>query len=208
MLHPNARDGADICESWIRAIGPPQITATASLGLVYNDASENAVFRTLPMLLIRPATIEDVPLLFTLIHELAEYDRLAHEASVTEEDLTRDGFGPRPKFRVVIAEWDGEPAGYALFFEFYSTFQGRAGLFLDDLFVRPHLRKNGVGRALLAHVAGIAWKEKYFCMRWEVLDWNAPAIKFYSDMGAVFLDEWKSAVLIGDPLQAVAEEAR
>jgi GNAT superfamily N-acetyltransferase len=160
------------------------------------------------MLVIRPATVEDVPLLFTLIRELAEYDRLAHEASVTEEDLARDGFGERPKFRVVLAEWNGEPAGYSLFFEFYSTFQGRAGLFLDDLFVRPHLRKNGIGRALLAHVAGIAWKEKYFCMRWEVLDWNTPAIKFYSDMGAVFLDEWKSAVLIGDPLQAVAEEAK
>ena len=160
------------------------------------------------MLSIRPATIEDAPLLSTLIHELAEYDRLGHEASVTEEDLIRDGFGPRPKFRVILAEWDGEPAGYALFFEFYSTFQGRPGLFLDDLYVRPRLRKNGIGRALLAHVAGIAWKEKYFCVRWEVLDWNTPAIKFYSDLGAVFLDEWKAVCLIGDPLQAVAEEAK
>ena len=160
------------------------------------------------MLSIRPATIEDVPVLSTLIHELAEYERLAHEASVTEEDLARDGFGPRPKFRAVIAEWNGQTAGYAVFFEFYSTFQGRAGIFLEDLFVLPSLRKNGIGRALLAHVAGIAWKEKYFCMRWEVLDWNAPAIKFYGDMGAVFLDEWKSAVLIGDPLQAVAEESK
>ena len=160
------------------------------------------------MLSIRPATIEDVPLLSTLIHELAEYDRLGHEASVTEEDLMRDGFGPRPKFRAVVAEWNGEAAGYALFFEFYSTFQGRAGLFLDDLYVRPQLRKNGIGRALLAHVAGIAWKEKYFCVRWEVLDWNTPAIKFYSDLGAVFLDEWKAVCLIGDPLQAVAEEAK
>jgi GNAT superfamily N-acetyltransferase len=160
------------------------------------------------MLSIRPVTLEDVPLLSTLIHELAEYDRLGHEASVTEEDLSRDGFGPRPKFRAILAEWNGEAAGYALFFEFYSTFQGRPGLFLDDLYVRPQLRKNGIGRALLAHVAGIAWKEKYFCVRWEVLDWNTPAIKFYSDLGAVFLDEWKAVCLIGDPLQAVAEEAK
>ena len=160
------------------------------------------------MLSIRPAALEDVPLLSRLIHELADYEHLAHEASVTEEDLARDGFGARTKFRAVVAEWNGQPVGYALFFEFYSTFQGRAGLFLDDLFVRPEFRKKGIGRALLAHVAGIAWKEKYFCVRWEVLDWNTPAIKFYGDLGAVFLDEWKSACLIGDPLQAVAEEAK
>ena len=88
--------------------------------------------------------------------------------------------------------------GYAVFFEFYSSFQGRAGLFLDDPFVRPAFRKHGIGKALLAHVAGIAWKEDYFCMRWEVLDWNTQAIEFYRNMGAVFLDEWKSAFLIGD----------
>src|SRR5271154_7109224 len=109
------------------------------------------------MLSIRPATLEDVPVLSSLIHELAEYDRLAHEARVSEQDLARDGFGPRPKFRAVLAEWNQEPAGYAVFFEFYSTFQGRAGLFLDDLFVRPQFRKQGIGKALIAHVAGIAW---------------------------------------------------
>jgi GNAT superfamily N-acetyltransferase len=98
-------------------------------------------------------------------------------------------------------------AGYAVFFDFYSTFQGRAGLFLDDIFVRPQFRKLGIGKALLAHVAGVAWKEKYFCMRCEVLEWNKPAIEFYSKLGAVFLDEWKSALLIGDALQAAAEEA-
>ena len=157
---------------------------------------------------IRSATIKDAALLATLIHELAEYDRLGHESVVTEEDIVRDGFGPAPKFRAVIAESDGHAAGYAVFFEFYSTFQGRAGLFLDDIFVRPSFRKQGIGRALVAHVAGIAWKEDYFSMRWEVLDWNTPAIDFYRKLGAVFLDEWKAACLIGDALQAVAEEAK
>jgi GNAT superfamily N-acetyltransferase len=160
------------------------------------------------MLSIRAATIEDAPLLTTLIHELADYDRLAHEAIVTEDDIVRDAFGPRPKFRSVIAEWNGQVAGYAVFFEFYSSFQGRAGLFLDDLFVRPQFRNQGIGKSLLAHVAGIAWKEEYFCMRWEVLDWNLPAIEFYSTLGATFMEEWKSACLIGDALHAVAQEAK
>lgn len=159
------------------------------------------------MLSIRPATSKDAALLTTLIHELAEFDRLGHEAGVTEEDIARDGFGPNPKFRAVIAESDGQVSGYAVFFEFYSTFQGRAGLFLDDIFVREKFRKQGIGKALVAHVAGIAWKEGYFSMRWEVLDWNTPAIEFYRKLGAVFLDEWKAALLVGDALQAVAEEA-
>jgi GNAT superfamily N-acetyltransferase len=160
------------------------------------------------MLTIRPATIQDAALLTTLIRELAEYERLSHEAIVTEEDVTRDGFGPQPKFRAIIAEWDGQAAGYALFFEFYSTFQGHVGLFLDDIFVRPELRRKGIGKALLAQVAAIAWNEKYFCMRWEVLDWNQPAIEFYGKLNAVFMDDWRAVCLIGDALQAVAEEAK
>jgi GNAT superfamily N-acetyltransferase len=171
----------------------------------YNERSDNE--GDLQMLLIRPATIHDASLLNSLVHELAEYERLSHEAVVTEGDITRDGFGAHPKFRAAIAEWDGEAVGYVLFFEFYSTFQGHAGLFLDDIFVRPAFRKKGIGKALLDHVAEIAWNEKYFCMRWEVLDWNTPAIEFYRSIGAVFLEEWKSACLIGDALQAAAEKA-
>jgi GNAT superfamily N-acetyltransferase len=178
-------------------------SATDWLAVAYNAGFKFAW--GVPVLSIRAASKDDAPALVALVHELAEYDRLSHEAVVTAEDIVRDGFGAHPKFRAVIAEWNGEPAGYALFFEFYSTFQGRAGLFLDDLFVRPPYRKQGIGKALLAHVAGIAWNEKYFCMRWEVLDWNTPAIEFYRSLGASFLDEWKSACLIGDALQTVAE---
>jgi GNAT superfamily N-acetyltransferase len=159
------------------------------------------------MLSIRPATIEDAPVLTVLIRELADYDRLSNETSVIEDDILRDGFGAAPKFRAVIAEWNGVVAGYALFYEFYSSFQGRAGLFLDDLFVRTKFRKQGIGRALLAHVAAIVYKEGYFCMRWEVLDWNTSAIAFYRNLGAVFMDEWKNAMLIGESLQVFADEA-
>ena len=160
------------------------------------------------MLSIRPATIKDASLLASMILELAQYEKLDHEAAVTAESIARDGFGSKPKFRAIIAEVDGKPAGYAVFFEFYSTFQGRAGLFLEDLYVRPPLRKQGTGQALLNYVARIAWEEDYFCMRWEVLDWNKPAIDFYKRLGAVFLDEWKAVMLIGDPLQAAADSAK
>jgi GNAT superfamily N-acetyltransferase len=160
------------------------------------------------MLKIRPATIDDAALLASLILELAEYDQLAQEVGVNAEAIARDGFGPHPKFRAVIAELDGQAAGYAVFFEFYSTFQARTGLFVDDIFVRPQFRKKGIGRALLAHVARIAWQEGYFCMRWEVLDWNTPAIEFYKRLGAEFLDEWRAVMLIGDALESVAESAK
>lgn len=155
---------------------------------------------------IRPATIEDAPAITAMIHEFAEFEHL--ETSVLEEDIERDGFGPAPKFRAVIAESSGQPAGYAIFFEFYSSFQGRAGLFIDDLFVRPQFRQQGIGKALLAHVAALAYKEGYFCLRWEVLDWNANAIDFYRTLGASFMDEWKSALLIGDALESVANQSK
>jgi GNAT superfamily N-acetyltransferase len=159
------------------------------------------------MLNIRAATSDDAPLLKTMIHELAEYEHLEHETIITAEDVVRDGFGPKPKFRALIAEWDGQPAGYAIFFEFYSTFQGRPGLFLEDIFVRPQLRKKSIGSELLARVAKIAWDEDYFCLRWEVLDWNQPAIQFYEKLGATFLNEWKAVCLIGDALQTAMQKA-
>src|ERR1700730_19429878 len=109
------------------------------------------------MLSIRPATVKDDSLLATMVLELAQYEKLDHEAAVTAESIARDGFGPHPKFRAIIAELDGKPAGYAVFFGFYSTFQGRAGLFLEDIYVRPSLRKQGMGQAVLTYVARIAW---------------------------------------------------
>src|SRR6516164_908413 len=105
------------------------------------------------MLNIRAATRNDAPLLARLIHELAEFERRGHETSITEEDVLRDGFGERPRFRALIAEWDKNVAGYALFFEFYSSFPGRAGLFLEDIFVRANFRQHGIGTRLLAAVA-------------------------------------------------------
>jgi GNAT superfamily N-acetyltransferase len=158
------------------------------------------------MLSIRPARVGDVPALNTLIHEFAAFERLP--VTVTEASLVRDGFCEPPKFRVLLAEWDGQPAGYAFFFDYYSTFEGRAGLFLEDIYVRDQYRGKGIGRALLARVAASAQEENCFGMRWQVLDWNTPAIEFYRKLGATFLDEWKTVSLVGDALRQMAESAQ
>jgi len=155
------------------------------------------------MLSIRPATVNDAPLLRALIRELAEYERELDQVEITEADLVRDGFGPQPKFRAMIAEWDGQPAGYSLFFGFYSTWAGRPGLFLEDLFVRQAFRGKGIGKTLLATMAAIAQRENCYGIRWEVLDWNQPAIDFYKALGATFLDQWKSVLLTGEALEHV-----
>jgi GNAT superfamily N-acetyltransferase len=157
------------------------------------------------MLSIRPAQSADVPSLLVLIGELAEFERLTVTSS--EEILLRDGFGPAPRFRALIAEWRGELAGYAFFFPFYSTFAG-PGMFLEDLFVRAQFRGKNVGKALLSRVAAIAVEERCFAMRWQVLDWNRNAIDFYKKLDAEFLDEWKTVSLSGEPLRRVAEDAR
>ncbi len=156
------------------------------------------------MLSIRAATVNHVALLRALIYELAEYERETQLVMIREADLVRDGFGPQPKFRALIAEWDGQTAGYVLFFGFYSTWEGRPGLFLEDLFVRQAFRGKGIGKALLAKVAGIARRENCYGVQWEVLDWNQPAIDFYKRLGAEFRDQWKSVLLAGEALERAA----
>ncbi len=155
------------------------------------------------MLSIRPATINDVTLLRTLIRELAEFEHELDHVSIQESDLARDGFGTSPKFRALIAEWDEQPAGYALFFGYYSTWVG-PGLYLEDLFVRQQFRGRGIGIALLASVARIALQEDCCAMRWEVLNWNEKAIGLYKALGAEFRNQWRSVFLTHEPLQRLA----
>jgi len=158
------------------------------------------------MLRIRPAIVDDVPLLRRMIFEFAEFERLAEHVTVTEEALRRDGFGPQPHYRVLLPEWDGKPAGYELLYDFYSSFAGR-GLFLEDIYVREEFRGKGIGKALMAEAAAIALREGCWGIRWEVLDWNQPAIDFYKKLDATFLDDWKEVCLDGEPLQRLAASA-
>jgi len=158
------------------------------------------------MLKIRKASVEDVPLILSFIRELAEYEREPGAVRATEDDLIRDGFSPSPKFRVIIAEWDGKPAGMAFFFQNYSTWQGRQGLFLEDLFVRPQFRSRGIGRALMVHLAQIAVAEHCYGMRWEVLDWNTTAIEVYQKLGARFREHWRVMQITGDELERLAKD--
>ena len=158
------------------------------------------------MLSIRAATIDDVALLRKLIRELAAYEKELDQVLITEADLARDGFGARPKFRVLLAYWDQEPAGYALFFDFYSTWRGRQ-IFLEDLFVRGAFRGRKIGRGLLAAVARIAEREGCHALRWEGLDWNHAAVEFYKSLGAEFLDDWRLTLLKDEGLRRLAEMA-
>lgn len=158
------------------------------------------------MLRIRSATPNDIPLILELIRELAAYERAPEQAVARPEDLRRDGWGPEPKFRVLIAEWDNKPAGFALFFYNYSTWQGRPGLYLEDLFVRPEFRGKGIGKAVLVHLAQIAVRENCGRFVWQVLDWNQPSIDFYEALGAKKLTEWLTMRVEGEALQALANE--
>lgn len=149
---------------------------------------------------IRPAVAVDTPLILSLIRELAEYERLTHEVDATE-DLVRDSlFGPSPRSFCDLAEWQGEPAGFAVWFYSYSTFRGRHGVYLEDLFVRPEHRGRGLGRALLAHLASRCREERLPRLEWSVLDWNEPSIRFYRALGAEPREGWTGFRLSGPAL--------
>ncbi len=154
---------------------------------------------------LRAATAADAPLILALIGELADYERLRHEAVATEADLLGHLFGLRPAAEVVIAEYDGEASGFALFFRSFSTFLGKPGLYLEDLFVRPALRGHGIGKALMVHLARLAVARGCGRFEWSVLDWNAPAIGFYRRLGAIGMDGWTVQRLDGQALRALAE---
>jgi GNAT superfamily N-acetyltransferase len=155
---------------------------------------------------IRNATPADVAQILAFIRALAAYERAPDAVVATEEGLLRDGFGPHPFYSCLMAEHDGQPAGFALFFYNYSTWMGRPGIYLEDLFVLPELRGRGIGKALLERVAAVALEKGCERLQWEVLDWNTPAIDFYRAMGAEFLDEWRNVRLNGEAIQRLAQK--
>jgi GNAT superfamily N-acetyltransferase len=153
---------------------------------------------------IDAATTGDVPLILTFIKALAEYERLADAVVATEAGLNATLFGPRPYAECVIARWEGEPSGFALFFHNYSTFLGQPGIYLEDLFVKPEFRGKGVGRSLLQYLARLTEERNCGRLEWSVLDWNESAIGFYKSLGAVPLDDWTIFRLRGEALNRLA----
>lgn len=155
---------------------------------------------------IHPATIDDVPILLRLIRELASYEKLAHEVVATEELLAKSLFGERAVAKALLARAGTEAVGMAIYFHNYSTFLGRSGLYLEDLFVLPAWRGRGYGRRLLARVARLAIEADCGRMEWAVLDWNEPALRFYQKLDAQVLEQWRLHRLTGDALRALADE--
>ena len=151
------------------------------------------------------ATREDVPLLLSLIRELAEFEKLLDQVQATEATLADELFGSRRVAEALVAEHGGKPVGFAVFFHNFSTFVGRAGLYLEDLYVKPHARGRGVGRALITYVAKIAVERRCGRFEWSVLDWNTRAVEFYRSLGAVAMDEWTVQRVTGDALKRLAE---
>ena len=156
-------------------------------------------------LIIRRARPDEAGLVLSLVRELAEYEKLLHEVEATEADIGEALFGRNVRLFCDIAEWNGEVAGFAVWFINFSTFSGRSGIYLEDLFVRPALRGKGIGKALLSHLARECVANGWSRLQWSVLDWNTPSIEFYKSLGAVLLDEWTVCKVTGPALTALAE---
>jgi GNAT superfamily N-acetyltransferase len=150
---------------------------------------------------LKKAKRKDVPLILSLIKELAEFEKLSHQVVASEKDLTNNLFGPKKFAEVLLAFYDKEPAGMALFFHNYSTFEGKPGIYLEDLFVKPEFRGKGIGKSLLLKLIGLAEKRKCGRVEWAVLDWNQSAIDFYSKLGAECMDSWKIFRLTNDKIK-------
>jgi len=159
-------------------------------------------------LTIRRARPDEAGLVLSLVRELAEYEKLLHEVEATEAMLAAALFGENPRLFCEIAEWQGEPAGFAVWFVNFSTFSGRSGIYLEDLFVRPAQRGNGIGKALLAHLAKQCVANGWSRLQWSVLDWNTPSIEFYKSLGAELMEEWTVCRVTGLALTALAAGAR
>jgi len=157
---------------------------------------------------IAQPTRADVALVVSFIKEIAEYERLADEVVATQAMIEQALFGPRPSAEAVIAYWDGEPVGFAVFFTNFSTFSGRPGIYLEDLFVRSTARRNGIGRALLRHLAGLCIERGFTRLQWAVLDWNQPAIDFYQRLGAEPMSDWTVFRLSGEALTGLAGKGK
>jgi GNAT superfamily N-acetyltransferase len=157
---------------------------------------------------ISPATAADVPLILSLINDLAEYEKLRHESVANETSIHEALFGPKPHAEAVIARFDGEPAGFALFFHNFSTFLGKPGLYLEDLFVRPAYRGRAIGKSLLSHLASLAVQRNCGRFQWQVLDWNRPSRDFYESLGAQADPAWVNYRMSGDALRRLAESRK
>lgn len=154
---------------------------------------------------IHRARPDESALIFSLICELAEYEKLTHEVEATEAGIAAALFSDHPRIYCEIAEWNGEPAGFAVWFFNFSTFSGRPGIFLEDLFVRPAFRGKGIGKGLLSHLARLCVDNGWSRMQWSVLDWNTPSIDFYKSLGAQMMDEWKLVRINGTALSQLAK---
>ncbi len=168
------------------------------------DGEEGPAAAEMPQLRLRAAEPGDEALILSFIRELAAYEKLSHEVVATEEELTRSLFGLRPVAEVTLGTWEGEAVGFCLFFHTFSTFLGRPGLYLEDLYVKPEMRGRGIGRALIAHLAQLAVERNCGRLEWSVLDWNEPAIEFYRSVGAIPMEEWTVFRLTGEHLAQLA----